>query len=394
MPERFESLASSLRHPALQSLAEEAVRDYVDWDQLAHRTLPPGQTLADTWEVLGIIRQFGATWFPIPALDRRLFWYSLTVEGHRCIRYIEHQCRSDSPLHRMMQGREGHHFLVRARALEAAAACRLDGIIADPSRINRMLFEGRSARTPGEQIALNSYEMLGELDELASEPFSPELVHSLFERLTRGVRLEEVTRGVQRTNLAGTRNADERRDEAEQRGVLQQICDYANGKIGDPREPAPLRAYMILHAMGYWQPLADLNDTVARQMYRLFAVKRDFPVLGYIPTSVMTERWFEGALEPDAVRFSRLERHPVVPGSIDGTEDILTHLQLATISIEALLRYIDVAQREDQELNAALDADESLNYRQRAALTYALAHPETEIRIRQHETAHRVVYRT
>lgn len=394
MSENLARLSSILRDPVFQPLAEEAVRDYIDWDQLAHRSLPQGLTLAETWELLGIVRQYGATWFPIPALDRNLFWYSLTQEGHRCVQYIALQCRSDSKLHQMMQGREGHRFLARYRALEAAASCRLDGIVTDPERTNRMLLEGLSARTPGERLILNAHEMLGELDDLVSEPFSPELVHGLYDRLTRGVQLDAVERGIQRTNVAGTRNADERRGEAQQRGVLQLICDYANGKIGDPNEPAPLRAYMIHHAVGYWQPLEDLNDTVARMMYRLFAAKRDLPVLGYIPLSVMMERWFDGQIQPSAVRFSKVLRRPVVPGSRDGSEDILTHLQLATLAIKDLLGYVHVAKREDEALEAALVETENLNYRQRAVLAHALTHPDSEISIRQHEAAHRVVYRT
>ena len=383
-----------LTEPVFAKLASESVRDYIGWDELTTRPLPQGMSAAETWELLGTVRQIGASWFPIPTLDDRAFWYALTREGSKCLQFIRRYCRSESPLHQMMQEREGHRFLVRSRIREAIATCQLDGIMVDEADAERMLLEGRAPQDDGERLVVNSYEMLRELESLSPDPFTPETVFALYERLTQGVDLSRVTRGPRRTNLAGTRNPNSMRAAAEERGILQEICDYANGVSGDPYEPVAIKGYMIISAMGYWHPLPELNETVARHMLRMFAVKRDYPVLGYLPTSRMMLDWFDGRLLPGTVRFTKLERRPVVGIDIDGTEDILTHLQLTAAAVGELLGYIEQTRSEDARLQAALNSTEDINYRQRAVLARALSRPGTEFRIRQHETSHRVVYQT
>lgn len=383
-----------LREPTLAALADETVRDYVDWEQLTSRPLPPGLGIEETWEVLGLIRHFGATTFPIHTLDGRPFWYGMTREGTHCVQYIKHHCRADSLLHQTMQEREGHRFLVRSRIQEAVATCQLDGVDISFGRAGRMLQEGRAPRTAAERLVLNSYEMLRELESQVPECFTPDLVTALYERVTHGVDVKEIACGPRKSNLAGTRNPAEMAGLARERGILSDICDFANGKTGDHSEPAVIKSYMILSSMGYWQPLPEFNETVARHMLRLFAVKRDYPVLGYLSTSLTMLKWFDGTLRQGIARFPTLVRRSVVPGSIDGTKDILTHLELTTAAIGGLLSYITRTRKRDAALQTALDSQERLNYRQRSVLARALTHPEAEFRIRPHQTTHHVVYQT
>ena len=387
-------LLEQLREPTLAGLANETARDYIDWDQLASRPLPPGLDLAETWELLGLIRHFGATTFPISTLDGRPLWYNLNREGAHCLEFIRHHCRADSVLHRTMQEREGRRFLVRARIQEAMATCQLDGVDIPYRQTARMLEEGRRPRTPAGRLVLNSYEMLRELDSLAPVRFTPDFIRALYERLTHGVDVSEIARSPKKSNLAGGPNPDEMTAQARERGILGDICDFANGKTGDAAEPAAIKSYMILSAISYWKPLPGLNETVARHMLRLFAVKRDYPVLGYLSTSMTTLKWFDGTLRPGVSRFSSTRQRHGVPGSIDVTEDVLTHLQLTTAAVGGLLGHIARARKKDAVLQAALDSQERLNYRQRSVLDRALTHPEAEFRIRPHQTAHHVVYQT
>ena len=388
------NVLEQLRDPTLAALADETARDYVDWEQLASRPLPPGLDLAETWELLGLIRRFGATTFPIATIDGRPFWYNLNREGVHCLEFIKHHCRADSVLQQTMQEREGRRFLVRSRIQEAVATCQLDGVDIPYRKAARMLEEGRTPRTAAERLVLNSYEMLRELDSMAPVRFTPDFVRALYERVTHGVDVTQIARGPIKSSLACTLNPLDMAEQARERGILNDICDFANGKTGDPTEPAAIKSYMILSAMGYWKPLPDLNETVARHMLRLFAVKRDYPVLGYLSTSMTVLKWFEGSLRPGVSRFSQLRRRPVVPGSIDGTEDILTHLQLTTAALGGLLGHIARTRKKDAALLAALDSQERLNYRQRSVLDRALTHPDAEFRIRPHQTAHHVVYQT
>ena len=392
-----ESLEMTLRllsEPSLAPIAQEAVRDYLSWDELLQKPLSAGISANDAWRLLAVLRRFAATWFPIPTLAGERFWYALPRDAVRCLQEIEHHCRPDSLLHRTIKDREGHRFLVRSRIREAIATCELDGIEIDYERAGRMLHDGRTPQTPEEQLIANSYRLLEEIEEPANEPLSPATAWRLYERLIDGVDVAALKRRSVTSNLAETRNPDGLMNTDALESVLQTICDYAGGKVGDPLEPVPVKAYMLLSAMAYWHPLPDFNGCVARHMLRIFAVQADYPMLGYLPLSQARVKWAAGRLDSRLVRYSRIERRPAVEGEIDGTADILTSLQLTVVSLRDLLGLIETSRREDQAVQHALDIDRELNYRQRSVLARAMTRPDAEFQIRQHQNAHRVVYST
>ncbi|HEY3317131.1 MAG TPA: hypothetical protein VGK50_01735 [Coriobacteriia bacterium] len=385
---------SLLRDGAFVPLAEEAVCDYITWDELTRRPLPPGMSAADTWEVLATIRRFGATWFPIAAPDGARYWYTLTREAIGCLQVIEHHCRADSSLHLAMLEREGRRFLVRSQVQEAIATCQLDGVDVSYEDAGRLLQTGRTPQTATERFVANSFALLGELEELASEPLSPAMVRHVYDRLAEGVDQRELHRLPARYNLSGVTHPGEELTSSEAEKVLQDLCDYGNGVTGQVAEPAAMRGYAFMSSMGYWHPLPDFNGTVARHMLRVFAVKKGYPVLGYLPVSLMTREWAEGRVHPPTVRFTELDQRQVLAGEIDYTQDALTHLQLTVAAIDDLLAYVEKTRRRDAEMESALEGDEALNFRQRSVLSRALVRPNAEFRIRHHQMTHHVVYST
>lgn len=404
---RFDRVAALLRDPRFAATAREAVRDYLSPSEVQDAAVPEGLTSQEVWELLVAMRRFGATVFPIPVVTGEEFWYSITVEGRRCLRTIERHCRSDSRLHQMVQRRTGQRFLVASQVQEAIATCQLDGVVADAPRLERMLNEGLAPKTPAERLVKNTYEMLGEMPSLIAEEFSPGLVRHLFERTTHKVDIADVPRagddmrGVSPVFWEFTRSyrrrgtwpdrgyTDERAED-----VFEQICDYANGRTGDPRESAAVRGFMLLTAMGYWRPLPDFNATVARHMLRLLTAKEDYPVLGYLPVSATTRRWALGQIDPGAVRYPTIEQGTPTVDGIDTTAEVLVYLQLTVATIKELLARIQSAKEEDEGLSGILSDVLHLNYRQRDIVTSALKRPTAEFTLREHRLAHRTVYST
>lgn len=390
----FKNMIRALQDPSFTPLAEDAIRNYVSWEEIAEREPLPGLSTEETWGLLALVRRLNRFAFPIPTVSGIDYWYNITRDGQHLLEYIRHHCREDSVMHTMLHEREGHRFLVRAQIQEAVASCRLDGVILDQGIMGRMLKESRTPKDSSERLVLNMYEMLSELERHLDEPFTAELAYALYERLLRDVNVSELERGERKTNLAGTRNTEGLLDADSQRERLERICEYANLKTGDPDEPAACRGYMILSAMAYWHPLPDFNDTVGRFMMRLFALKRGFPALAYIPTSLMMQRWFDGELPAGTVRFDTYRRRQVLPSEIDGTADMLIYLELTSAAIAALRNYIDITLRQEAELLGRLDRGERLNYRQRSVLSRALVQPDAEFRIAEHQKTHKVVYQT
>lgn len=383
-----------LRDPAFKALADEAVRDYLDWDELLKRPLPAGLSADDTWTLLTTLRRFGSTRFPIRDMHGRVYWYTLTREAVLCIDAIERYCRTDSAVHRAILHRHGQRLLVDSRIREAIAACQLDGVVVSEKPAERLLRSGRAPRTSVERLVLNSYEMLFELDDMGDTPFTPELLRRLYDRLLEGVDVTQLRRTPVRHGLTDRVETDP--VSAEKRAeVILQFCAYANGEIGDPSEPVAMKVHALFNLGHYWTFMPDFNGIIGRCVFRMYAARRDYPVLGLLPVSSLYKDWTEGRSSAAIVRFKNLN-HPrsTTDTDIDYTADVITYLQLTIAALDELLNGIERVRRRDAEVRSVLEHDSGINYRQRSIISHALAHPELEFRIREHQTTHNVVYAT
>jgi len=389
-----EAAVALLADQMFAPLAEEAVRDYVDWDDLTRRPLPAGLSADDTWRLLTTLRRFGATRFPLRDLQDRAYWYTLTREASLCVDAIERYCRADSAVHRAILHRHGTRVLIETQIRETIAVCRLDGVVVSPADAESLLMSGRAPRSATERFVLNAYSLLYEDDGPSDEPFSPGMLRRLYLRLLEGVDASQLERRPVRKGLSERVETDPVSPEV-RAGVIQQFCDYANGLTGDPSEPVAMKAHALLNTGIFWAFFPDFVGIVGRSVFRIYATRQDYPVLGYLPLSAMYETWEQGRTSPSLVRFSSLPS----PRSMDETEvdytaDALTYLQLTVAALDDLLRSIDHARRRDAEVRSVLEHDVDVNYRQRSIIAEAMAHPEREFRIRDHQTTHSIVYAT
>ena len=389
-----EAATALLQEPVFAALAEEAVRDYIDWADLTTRPLPPGLSVLGTWRLLTTVRRFAATPFPIPDPKGRTYWYTLTREGLVCIETIERHCRADSAAHRAILHRHGHRFLVGSRIHETVAVCRLDGVIIATSEAESLLMSGRAPRSPAERLLLNAHALLYELDDVEGEPFSPELLTRLYRRLIDGVDMSGLERQPVRHGLTD-RLEGSPVTPTTRAGFTEQFCAYANGKTGDPAEPVVIRAHELLNLASFRKLSPDFNGIIGRCVFRLFVTRQDYPVLADLPISTLYQSWAEGHMQSSVVRFSskeiaRLESYNVS----DFTPDVLTYLQITVVALDDLLSSIQRTRRRDAEVRSTLEHDVKLNYRQRSVIAHALADPDAEFRIREHRTAYNVAYAT
>jgi Fic family protein len=374
------------------SLVRRDYRHYLSWDELTSSPLPQGMSAKETWDLLFALRRISAVWFPLENPEGVRYGYFLAQDVVNHLRTIEQYCRSHSSLHQAIQEREGRRFLTRSRIQEAIAAIELDGVAIEHRDAGRLLHAGRTPRCADEQLVLNSHELLVELEGLASGPFSPELFTHLYERLTAEVDTGQLVRGTVPHRFFPYPAVSESigGDPSES---LQAICDYANGKTGDPEEPPVIAALAVGEALAFWRPLPDFNNAIAWIAFRLYALKHDYPVLGYLPLLNAGLRWERGELPPGTVRFDFVEDHPFerFPKEADWTPRILTNLELAVAALQTLLGYVEVSDSRDSEIAAF---DPSLNHRQLSVVARALRRADAEFRVSYHRVTHNVAYAT
>lgn len=389
----IDAIDTLLGDPVFASLAQDAVRDYLDWDELTRRPLPAGLSAEDTWRLLTTLRRFGATLSPLKDVAGRTWWYTLTREGILCVDAIERYCRADSAVHRAILHRHGQRLLVASRTRETIAVCELDGVDVSPQSAKHVLTSGRAPRNATERLVANAHALLFD-DDIGDEPFTPELLRRLYAKLLDGVDVSALKRHSARHGLTDRLEADPI-TEVSRGEIIRQFCAYANGETGDPSEPVTVRAHALLNSAQYWGFLPEFSGIVGRCVFRLYASRRDYPVLGYLPISNVYRAWAQARVSPSIVRFSATP-DPRVPGAggPDYTPEVLTFLQLTVAALDELLMSIDHARRRDAEVRSVLEHDVEINYRQRTIISQAMTHPELEFRIREHQTTHNVAYAT
>jgi Fic family protein len=390
----IEAAGALMLDPVFAALAEEAVRDYLDWDELTRRPLPAGLSAEDTWRLLTIIRRFGGTEFPIPDIQGRVWWYTLTREATLCVNAIERYCRADSTVHRAILHRHGRRLMVASRIREATAVCRLEGVVIRSKDAENLLMTGRAPRNATERLVLNAHALLYEVDALFDEPFSPEMLNGLYARLMDGIDVCQIERHKARHGLRKDPEQNPVSPE-EFAKVVRQFCAYANGQTGDPSQPVAMKAHDLLNFGHFWNSFPDYTGIIGRCLFRLYAARHGYPVLGCLPISSTYLSWTQGRISSPLIRFRSLPapRSESDTGG-DYTADALTYLQLTVAALDELLMSIDHARRQDAQVRTVLEHDPEVNYRQRTIISQALAEPDIEFRIREHQTTHNVVYAT
>ncbi len=373
-----------------------AAANTVPLDKLSGLPVPAGFTREQTIALVSAVTRTGAVYSPIPDEDGRLHWYVYTHAMRRALSEIDRFCTEESLLYKETSRRAGARFLIQSNVDEAICAAQLDGVGVDGDSAKDLLLMQRQPRTPAERLVLNQFQLGEQLHEMTSLPWTPETLHGLYAQLTAGVPVDRV------------QVSDE---EARQReAILRGACEYAGSVYRAKCEHPAITACILRTVIAYFAPFPAYNGVMSRIIFRLYALRQGYPILGTIPVS-------RSALE--------LARHPgaVVPlgvfpsgvGPAEGVSvaaaDALTQmldryheanatpwlavqLILLTHALSQFRNRLSWARVVDDEVRARLHADTSLNHRQRSILGRALRIPGATFRIGYHRTAHGIGYAT
>jgi len=378
----FEAVIRFLDGPDIQALFERAAESPVTREMLTEIPLPAGLTLTQTEVLLGAINRLRAIRVPLPDFDGQTYWYTTPHDVMSLLRAIDTHCTSGSELDRAISDRDGRRFLVRALVEEAIATSRLDGVDIPYDQAHDLLQMDRTPANDDESVVLNAHHLLSELPGLAENTVTPELLLDLYERVTEGTeRLE-----FDGAELIGGPVATMTRLE-----VLKHLCAIANYQQDVTAEHPAITALVLLWDVPYWKPFPKYNATIARILFRLHAVKHNYPVLGLLPISAIAA----SSPEKEPVRvsgphFTRLARY----SEIDMTGHVAAHLREVNAAIQRLRVQIAQVQERDDALRELLQSDPLLNGRQRSIVGRALRVPGTKFRIRYHQTTHNIAYST
>ena len=184
-PECYKEALALLTDPRFAYIRKRAERHPLTWDEFVLLPQPPGTTPLQVWDLLTALRRHTAIELPEYAVDAlgRRGWYSLTRSMRADLADIDRRCNRDSWLAASLQSSAATQFTVASHVNAALTAVGEDGVFLGNKRANELLLGERRPRSAEEQLLLNCHRVMWELDELADQTCTPDLIRSIHARI-------------------------------------------------------------------------------------------------------------------------------------------------------------------------------------------------------------------
>ena len=283
------------------------------------------------------------------------------------------------------QGIMPHHSIKRKYLIsslvmeEAISSSQLEGASTTRKVAKEILVSDRKPRTLDEQMIVNNYLLMKEIQHIKDEPLSVDLILSLHEIATKGIQDND--------NIAGELRSNDNivimdRDDnilhqppkfSELPKRLQSICDFANEQhTGDNGSIFihPIIKAIILHfVIAYEHPFSDGNGRTARALFYWYMLKSGFDYFEYISISKL--------LKEAPKQYSMSYLYSEVDDN-DLTYFIYYQVDIILRAIDDLLKYLQKKSKEFEEVDNLLKNSylkDVLNFVQKDIVKKAIKSP-------------------
>lgn len=285
---------------------------------------------------------------------------------------------------------ESETYSRRAFLEEAYFSSRIEGADTTRAVAREMLRTGRAARNRSEQMILNNYRALTELDEWAEEPLSPSLLCQIQEMVTEGtlddprdggrVREDDEVRVVDRVT-GEVVHVPPTHPELPER--LERICDFANAPDDDESFLHPVvRAVLLHYQIAYDHPFGDGNGRTARWVFLWSLIRRpEYWWIRFLPVSRMIER----------VRASYYRAfQDAASDDFDATYLVRHQVRCVEQEMVDFGKFLRRRMELREHSRRRLKLEDHLNARQLALFDYLSRHPDAVFGQREHAGYHGV----
>ena len=262
---------------------------------------------------------------------------------------------------------------------EAISSSQLEGASTTRKVAKEILVSERKPKTQDEQMIVNNYLLMKEIQRIKDDELSVDMILSLHQIATKGTHDNDNVAGELRiSNDIVIMDIDDNILhqpplflELPQR--LQKLCDFANEKhTGEDGSIFihPVVKAIILHFMiGYEHPFADGNGRTARALFYWFMLKNGFDYFEYISISkLLKEAPKQYSL---SYLYSEIDEN-------DLTYFIYYQVDIILRAIDELLKYLQKKSVEYEEVTNILKdtyLNEKLNFIQKDIIKKAIKNP-------------------
>lgn len=368
--------------------------EYLHWDTLRRKPMPPGFTHAEEWwlaiklsrspsyrKIGSFLDKNGAPFvFSLPdSVLKEVDW--ITANAGAMVATDENE---------LLHSEQRDRYLLSSLIEEAVTSSLLEGAATTREAARELLDSGRNPKTSAEKMVLNNYRAMQLILRHRQDPLTPEFVLDLQRVLTED-----------QPDLAGRfRRPDEeivvgnneeiyhRPPAAESLGErLEKLCRFANEEDTDTTGyVSPVLRAIILHFwLAYDHPFKDGNGRTARVLFYWRMLKNGHWLFEYLSISDI--------LVKAPAAYAKAFLHTETDEN-DLTYFIVHQLDVIRRSVENLQTHLLRRKEEVRRADRAFSGDTRLNHRQREFLEFLNRHPGRRVSITECANRNKVSYAT
>ena len=367
--------------------------------ELTDEFVPAGYTPDEVWDALVMIRRSQATVSPDAlrlgrsSASATTAWHTVPDSLQCSLRQISALTRRGSRLDAIVDERAGRRFVTQQYVEEVLTNLRLDGFPAGYEEVRGALVGDDVPVNDAQRLARNFHRIMCEMGDYEQTPYDVELLRSLFERLTEGVRRfpapseqHSPLEPLYLLAFSGSGEVDA--------SALAAVADIANDRACDPTED-PILVSMLVNCQ-FWHDtiFPGCNNLMGCIASRLYLYRHGYPVFRYVPKIQLLWSWSHGlARSPRGYALSEAYQ-PDGHLGLDWTPYYDTVMALMLASVREMERTLCARKAADDAIVADAVASPAVNARQAEVLRRAVIDPGSEFRISWHREEFGVVYST
>jgi Fic family protein len=386
------------KHPEIDSLEKilsKANEDYLYWDKFKYLNFPEGLQPEEVWGYFKFRYRIGGENTQITSENDEVFSYNMSKTLYRELSYIDrHSAGFISSLSSKPSGVETDKLIISGLTEEAIASSQIEGASTTRKVAKEMLISGRKARNKDEQMIINTYKVMSQLDELKDVDLSLEMLLGVQTTITEDTLEYEDYAGRLRTDedeivvsdAVTGEIAHVPPKEKRMRKELFRLIAFANKKDSENDFEHPVLKAIVLHFwIAYLHPFPDGNGRTARAIFYWYLRKNNYWMFKYLSVSK--------AIKESRKGYDNAYLHSEHDDN-DLTYFILYNIKAITKSIKSLLAYYDKKLIEIESNRKIASKFDNLNERQIALLGYFLKYPEKDTDIQTHKNKQGIAYET
>lgn len=379
----------------LQNLIKHVEKKYIDWDTFKHYPMPKDFNPEDAWACLKFSRFSNRENSPIKSTKSEGFTYIITKTMNKRLSFIDSNTSgflsSDTEKPTDVQRNK---LIVSGLTEEAIASSQIEGANTSRKVAKKMLLSKRKARTRGEQMIINNYQVMQRLLDWKDLNLSLEMLKDIQKNITVGTLENKEDEGRFRTDLDNIGVVNRLTGEVvftppRQEVVLNELkrlVQYANQKESDENYIHPVIKASILHFwLAYLHPFVDGNGRTARAVFYWYLLKQKYWLFQYLSVSRIIKK--SKKQYDDSFLFTEIDDN-------DLTYFLFYKLRAIMLSIKDFEDHYQRKIENEKIIEKLAIKHSNFNQRQISLLQYCNANQSTTIDILAHQTKHRVAYET